>query len=115
MFMAIAVQTLKHPRERGSYKVWYLELDSTGNVVSIGVKTRQELVMSVMENFKRLGKSNWRAFLKDSESSVPIELYDFISQNLFENTHFGNLPTINEFQSVLDQLESSLEIHSQAV
>lgn len=110
MFLAIAAQTYKHPKNKSNYRVWYLELNELGSVIGIGVKTREELVQSLMSSYKAKGKSNWRAMLKGHEQSSPIELYDFISQGMFENTHFGNLPTIDEFQEVLDRLEANLEI-----
>lgn len=112
MYLAIAVESPKHPKNRANYRVWYLELDKMGEVIGIGVKTREQLVHSLMQAYKRRGESNWRAFLAGHEESTPIELFDFISHGMFENTHFGNLPTINEFQEVLDKLRANLEIRS---
>ena len=51
-------------------------------------------------------------FKKDACRSEPVELYDFISQNIHENTHFGNLPTLREFQKTIDQLQLNLELKS---
>lgn len=110
MFLAIAAQTFKHPSKKQSYRVWYLEINEVGDVVSIGVKNKEEILQSLMQGYKKKGKSIWRALLKDQEESTPIELYDFISQGMFENTHFGNLPTIHEFQAVLDRLQANLDI-----
>lgn len=112
MFMAIAVETMKHPDNRNDYKVWYLELNKFGDVVGVGVKPREELVKNLFENYRLKGESNWKAFLKGREHSVPIEIYDFIAQNSNENTHFGNLPTLSEFQDVLDQLRLNLEVRA---
>ncbi len=112
MFMAIAAETYKHPSRKHDYKVWYLEIDNAGSVVGIGVKTREEVLKSLFDFFRRSGKSNWRVFKKGAERSEEIEIYDFIAQNMNENTHFGNLPTLAEFQETLRQLELSLEIHS---
>lgn len=110
MFMAIAVETMKHPQNRSDYKVWHLELNKFGDVIGVGVMTREELVKNLFENYRKNGRSNWKAFLKGAEKSVPIEIYDFISQNMNENTHFGNLPTLSEFQGVLDNLQLNLEV-----
>ncbi len=112
MNLAVCVEPNNHPEKRNDYKVWYLELDSRSKVVSIGVKTKEELVKSVLSNFQTTGKTNWRCFRKDHESSIEIEVFDFIAMNTFENTHFGNLPTLNEFQSTLNSLESSFELRS---
>lgn len=112
MYLAIAVETKQHPQHRQEYRVWYLELDSTGNVVGMGVKSRTELIESLFASIKAQGKSNWRAFCKDSERSRPIEIADFICMNMHENTHFGNLPTLSEFQNVLDSLHGQFEIRS---
>lgn len=112
MFMAIAVETMKHPDNRNDYKVWYLELNKFGDVVGVGVKPREELVKNLFENYRLKGESNWKAFLKGRDQSVAIEIYDFISQNSNENTHFGNLPTLSEFQDVLDQLRLNLEVRA---
>ena len=114
MKMAIAVETKKHPRERNNYRIWFLELDKVGNVIGLGVKSREELVQDLMNDYKAYGKSNWKAFLKDRDHSTPIELYDFIAQSMHDNTHFGNLPTLNEFQDTLDALGAKLEIRSHA-
>lgn len=112
MKLAIAVESKQHPQNQNDYRVWFLEIDDNGHVVSVGVKTKQELVEDLFECYRRTGKSNWRAFQKGAEKSSPIEIFDFVSMNMHENTHFGNLPTLSEFQSVLDALQSRLELRS---
>ena len=112
MFMAIAVESTRHALNRGDYKVWYLEVDAASNVVGIGVMTKEEMVKNLFQNYQKTGKSNWKAFVKDADESKPIEVYDFISQNMHENTHFGNLPTLAEFQATLDRLHTSLELRA---
>lgn len=112
MFLAIAAEAAKHPGRRQDYKVWYLELDERKEVIGIGVKTREELVKALFEEYRKNGRSTWRAFQKDAESSTAIELTDFISQNIYENTHFGNLPSISEFQETLDCLHLNLELRA---
>ena len=114
MYMAVAVQVPQHPSERENYRVWYLRFDDAGKIVSIGAKTREELIQNLFHNYRKDGKSNWRAFCKDRERSTPIELYDFIDQNTFENTHFGNLPTLAEFQATLDVLHSDVDFRQLA-
>ncbi len=114
MFLAVAVETSKHPRHQNSYKVWYLELDRHNNVIGIGVKTKEELIQSLFEGYRTSGKSQWRAFPKEASASIPVEAVDFISRNANENTHFGNLPTLVEFQGTLKQLELNLELRSLA-
>ncbi len=112
MFLAIAVETKQHPKNQNDYRVWYLEIDSNGQVINVGVKTKQELVENLFQNYRKMEKSDWRAFQKGAEKSTPIEIFDFVSMNMNENTHFGNLPTLNEFQRVLDTLQSRLELRS---
>ena len=77
-----------------------------------GVKSKQELVENLFENYRKTGKSNWRAFTKGAERSTPVEIFDFVSMNMNENTHFGHLPTLSEFQTVLDVLHSQLVFRS---
>ncbi len=110
MYMAIAVEHPKHPSRRDQYHIWYLDLDERGNVVGIGKKTREELIEALFRSYGATGRSNWRAFRKGEEQSTPIEVYDFISQNIFENTHFGELPTLAEFQSTINLLRSRFEM-----
>jgi hypothetical protein len=110
MFLAIAAESLRAQEKPEDYKVWFLELDSRGKVINIGVKNRKELVANLFDSYRKTGKSNWRAFRKNSERSTPIELYDFISKNMFENTHFGSLPTLGEFQETLNALRMNLEL-----
>jgi hypothetical protein len=112
MFLAIAVESKQHPKNQTDYRVWFLEIDEAGQVVSVGVKSKQEMVENLFENYRRTGKSNWRAFKKGEERSTPVEIFDFVSLNMHENTHFGNLPTLSEFQHVLDTLHSRLELRS---
>jgi hypothetical protein len=112
MYLAIAVETKQHPRSQTDYRVWYLEIDAVGTVVGVGVRTKQELIASLFESYRQTGQSNWRAFPRGAERSRPVELLDFVSMNLFENTHFGNLPTLSEFQTVLDTLKNRLELRS---
>ena len=54
MFMAIAAETFKHPLRKSDYKVWYLEIDNAGSVVGIGVKTREEVLKSLFDFFRRI-------------------------------------------------------------
>ena len=110
MNLAVCVEPNKHPEKKNDYTVWYLELSSKGKVLGIYKKSREELVKNALENFKVTGKTNWRCFQKEREESTPIEVFDFISMNNFENTHFGNLPTLSEFQQTLNTLESGLEL-----
>lgn len=112
MFLAIAVEAKSHPRNKQDYKIWYLEVATSGKVQAIGVKSRKELIESVFENFRQTGKTNWRCFQKEREESSAIEFFDFISMNSFENTHFGTLPTLKEFQKTLDALQANLELRS---
>ena len=112
MYLAVAAESKKHPKNKHDYKVWYLEIGKNGKVFGVGVKTKQELIENVFENYRLTGKSHWRCFRKDKEQSTPIEVYDFLTLNAFENTHFGNLPTLSEFQKTLDVLESKLELRS---
>lgn len=112
MFLAIAVESKQHPKNQNDYRVWFLEIDDCGQVIGVGVKTKQELVENLFENYRKTGKSNWRAFKKGAERSSAIEIFDFVSMNMHDNTHFGNLPTLSEFQNVLDTLQSRLEFRS---
>ncbi len=112
MYLAIAVETKQHPQHRQDYRVWYLELDQGGRVTGVGVKSRQELIESLFQDYRETGGSRWRAFCKGAERSRPIEAADFIAMNMHENTHFGELPTLSEFQGVLDALHAQLEVRS---
>lgn len=112
MNLAIAVETKQHPKNQNDYRVWYLEIDECGQVVGVGVKSKDELVENLFANYRKTGKSNWRAFQKGAEKSTPVEIFDFVSMNMHENTHFGSLPTLSEFQRVLDTLQSRLEFRS---
>jgi hypothetical protein len=112
MFLAIAVESKQHPKNQNDYRVWFLEIDDCGQVIGVGVKSKQELVENLFENSRKTGKSNWRAFKKGAERSSAIEIFDFVSMNMHDNTHFGNLPTLSEFQNVLDTLQSRLEFRS---
>ena len=102
MNLAIAVESKQHPKNQNDYRVWYLEIDECGQVVGVGVKSKQEMVENLFENYRKTGKSNWRAFQKSAERSTPVEIFDFVSMNMHDNTHFGNLPSLSEFQNVLD-------------
>jgi hypothetical protein len=112
MNLAIAVESKQHPKNHNDYRIWYLEIDGNGHVVNVGVKSKQEMVENLFENYRKTGKSNWRAFTKGAERSTPVEIFDFVSMNMHDNTHFGNLPTLSEFQNVLDTLQSRLEFRS---
>jgi len=112
MNLAVAVEVNKHPAERQNYKIWYLEIGSNGKVQGMGVKKKEDLIQDLFRNYQQTGETNWRCFKKDREESEPIEIIDFISMNAFENTHFGDLPTLSEFQKTLDSLEANLELRS---
>lgn len=110
MFLAIAAEASKHPHRRNDYKVWYLELDDHQEVVGIGVKSREQLIESLFEQYRQTGRSHWRAFPKHAPNSKEIDLTDFISHNIYENTHFGDLPNMGEFQETLDCLKLNMEL-----
>lgn len=112
MFLAVAVETSKHPTHKQDYKIWYLEVGADGKVQGVGVKSKPEMLKSIFENCQQTGNTNWRCFQKDREESTAIEIYDFIAMNSNENTHFGNLPTLSEFQLTLDSLQANLELRS---
>ena len=112
MNMVIAVETSKHPFNQDNYKLWYLELSKEGHVIGISTTTKEALIENVFENYRKFGHSNWRAFLKDRDHSTEIEIYDFIARNMHENTHFGNLPTLVEFQETLNSLQMGMEFRS---
>lgn len=108
MYLAIAVESKQHPRQQNDYRVWYLEIDHRKEVIAVGSKSKQEMLKGMFQGQK------WRAFPKGADSTRAVEIFDFVAKNSFENTHFGNLPTLSEFQSVLDTLQSKLEIRSVA-
>jgi hypothetical protein len=112
MYLAVAVETSKHPSNKQDYKVWYLEVGPEGKVQGVGVKNREDLIASIFENYRLTGNTNWRCFQKEREESTSIEIYDFIAMNTHENTHFGSLPTLSEFQLTLDSLQANLELRS---
>jgi len=112
MYLAVAVETSKHPASKLNYKIWYLEVGQDGKVYGIGVKSKEQLIESMFHHHKLTGQTNWRCFQKEREQSTPIEIYDFIAMNSQENTHFGSLPTLSEFQGTLDSLETHLELRS---
>ncbi len=114
MYIAIAVESPKHPKNQNDYKVWYLETNQEQQVVGIGVKTKDELIESLFKSYKQTGKSCWKAFVKGTEQSRAIEPYDFISRNMHQNTHFGEMPTLSEFQKTLQYMEMNFELQSVA-
>jgi hypothetical protein len=67
MFLAIAVESKQHPRNQHDYRVWYLEIDDCGQVVGVGAKSKQEVIENLFENYRKTGKSNWRAFPKGAD------------------------------------------------
>jgi hypothetical protein len=113
-FLIIASENFTTIEGRTDYKVWYLEMGPKGEVYDLKSKKREELIMSIMENHQRYGRSLWRAFLQNHEESKQIDLYDFISKNTIENTHFGQLPTVHELQETLKHLKVRLEVKSLA-
>jgi hypothetical protein len=110
--LAVATELKTGALNQGDYKIWYLKINSFGEVFHIGTMTKEELIADIFKNFQKTGQTLWRAFLRDETQSSPIEIFDFIMQGMFENTHFGNLPTLSEFQKVLDYLELNLELRS---
>jgi hypothetical protein len=112
MYLAVAVETSKHPSQKQDYKVWYLEVGKDGKVQGVGVKSKEELIDSIFTNYRLTGETNWRCFQKEKECSTPIEIYDFIAMNTTQNTHFGDLPTLADFQLTLDSLQTNLELRS---
>ncbi len=108
-FLIIACETFTSMEGRADYKVWYLEMGPMGKVFDLKSKKREELIGSIMENHQRYGRSLWRAFLKDHEESIAIDLFDFVGKNTNHNTHFGNLPTVSDLQAVLAHMKIKLE------
>ena len=107
----LAICVDPNPQNRTDYRIWYLELDQAQEVVGIGVMSKEEILEELFAIFSRSGESNWRCFQKDQETSTSVELFDFVTMNQFENTHFGNLPTLNEFQNVVDSLNLKFKLN----
>lgn len=114
MYLAVAVEYSPHPSKKTDYRIWYLTLNAQKDVIAIGVVSKEELLASLMEDWQAKRPTRWRAFLKDQECSVPIEFTDFVAMNMFENTHFGNLPTLPEFQETLNCMRLQLEVRMSA-
>ena len=110
MYLAIAVETNITPNNPRDYRVWFLETNAFGEVTNIGVKDKEDLIQSCFTNYQLTGRTNWRVFRKGSEKSEAIEITDFVAQGMFDNTHFGELPTLEEFQTTLDALKMNLKI-----
>lgn len=113
-FLIIACENFQNLEGKSDYKVWYLEVGPRGEIYDLKSKKREELISSLMENHQRYGRSLWRAFLKEQEESIPIDLFDFVARSTESNTHFGNLPTILELQTTLKQIKIRLEVKSLA-
>ena len=114
MKMAIAAEEQFNHDGTPDYRVWFLHLNEDKEVIAIGAKSREELVESIFFNIQQTGTSGWSAMLKNRDRTTEVELYDFITKDPSENTHFGNLPTLEEFQDTLNRLQSNLEIRALA-
>lgn len=106
--IAVAVDT--QPATPENYRIWYLEVGPTGRVKHVGSISKDDLVKSLFKQYQLSGKTFWRVFRKEAERSTPIEITDFMGMNMNENTHFGNLPRLEEFQKTLEALQFNLEI-----
>lgn len=99
MFLAIAVDTHQH---KNDYDIWFLEFDDFKQLKRIGQISREELIDELFQ------RKNWYALSKNDPEPKPIELVDFVSLNMFYNTHFGNLATVDEMQSTIDLLRNKI-------
>ncbi len=106
----IAVAVDPQSKNPDNYTIWYIEVGMTGRVKHVGSISKDELVENLFKQYHLSGETTWRVFRKESDKSTPIEITDFMSMNINENTHFGNLPLLNEFQKTLETLQFNLEI-----
>jgi len=106
----IAIAVDQNPSQKENYSIWYVEVSSTGRVKHVGSVSKDQLVESLFKQYHLNGTSYWRVFRKEEERSTPINLTDFMGMNMFENTHFGSLPDLSEFQKTLEALKCNLEI-----
>ena len=110
MFLAIAVESNKHPKNQNDYRVWYLELGASGDIHGIGVKSKDQVIESLFANYQKTESLTGRLSLKTQKHRHQLRYLILFRSNTFENTHFGNLPTLSEFQKTLDQLNMNFEI-----
>ena len=106
----IAIAVDQNPAQKDNYSIWYVEVSSTGRVKHVGSVTKEQLVENLFKQYHLNGSSNWRVFRKEQDRSTQINLTDFMGMNIHENTHFGNLPDLSEFQKTLEALKCNLEI-----
>lgn len=106
--LVVASEPKKNPTTEFDYRLWYCEINAMGNICSIRTKTCEELIESLFWQKNHLGESFWRVLRKGAENTDEITFSDFISINQFENTHFGNLPTLSEFERSIDVVKYEL-------
>lgn len=94
------------------YDLWYLEYGKNREIRKVSLISKQELIEELFKDIQSENQGSWKAFVKEKDYPVTIEAFDFIAMNVNENTHFGNLPTIEEFKPVIEDLRSSLTFKS---
>ncbi len=110
MYLAFAVEVNPHPRHQENYRVWFMRLNKYGKMTNIGIMSKKDLIQALFRSYREKGKSNWMALTKTSSQFSPIELIDFLAMSTHANTHFGELPTIAEFQKVLNQVQDQVSL-----
>lgn len=110
----IAIAVDPHPTMKEKYTIWYIEVGMTGRVKHVGSIAKDDLIESLFKQYHLSGETTWRVFRKEAEKSTPIEITDFMAMNINENTHFGNLPHLEEFQKTLEVLQFNMEIKKSA-
>jgi len=109
-YLIVAVEKESELQYQNDYTLWFLDLDQQKNLCGVGKIKKSELMKNLFEKAHKKTKSVWKVLSKHSNSPRKISLLDFASLNLYENTHLGDLPTLEHFQSVLASLQQQNKI-----
>lgn len=107
------VLALSHTESK-NYELWYAKLDQAYQIESLLKIDKESLIKELFQDYATGGKSSWEVLQKKSGNIEPIELTDFVSMNTYSNTHFGDLPTTEEFNEVLHHLNINLKLEALA-
>lgn len=95
--------------DKNNYDLWYLEF--TSNLKLVGIKkTNKMKLISRLFSQENNDSESWYSWDQRVEKPKKIEITDFIAKGIYDETHLGDLPSIENYQKLLDSLRLKIDL-----
>jgi hypothetical protein len=95
-----------------NYILWYLSFDKNYLLERVSSITKEKLILDLFNIETKKLNEEWFVWDQRLEQPNQIEIIDFIAKNTEDKTHLGKIPSLKEYQDVLDKLDKRVDFKS---